>query len=154
MTRIQQAAIAYQHSPIFAVGFVMLLLAGASLGVVGALSPWALRIARLQPLPRVRVGLRLALASMVGSALAAGINGGLAISRRVCVQGPPELYDAVSCHTGAAGALLSLGSFLVFLASFFVWPPWKRPSDLQAFRFLHAVAGTFAFLTMLLVGWD
>jgi hypothetical protein len=154
MTRLQQAAVAYQQSPMFTVGFVALLLAGAALGIVGALSLWALRIARCQPLERVRAGLWLALASMVGSAAGAGLNGGLAISRHVCPQGPPELYDAVACRMGAVAALLSVGSFLLFLASFVVFPPWKRPSELQAFRVLNAVAGTLAFVTVTLVGWD
>jgi hypothetical protein len=154
MTRIQQAALAYQQSAIFTAGFVALLLAGAALGFVGALTPWAHRIARLQPLPRVRVGLRLALASMAGSAVAAGLSGGLAISRHVCLQGPPDLYDAVGCRMGTCWALLWLGSFLVFLSSLFVWPPWRGPSELQAFRVLHVVAGTLAFCTMSLVGWD
>jgi len=60
MTPIQQVAIGHRQSLSFAIGFVVLLLAGGALGLVGALTPRALRIARLQPLPRVRHGLWLA----------------------------------------------------------------------------------------------
>ncbi|HLK93478.1 MAG TPA: hypothetical protein VKZ18_26545 [Polyangia bacterium] len=151
---LEQAAIAYQQSPIFKAGFVVLLLAGAALGLIGAQSGWALRIARGQPGSRARLGLWLSLGSMVGSTATACINGGLALFRHVCVQGPPNLHDPVACRLGAAGDVISLGAFLVFLSSFFVWPPWREPSHLQAFRMLHAVAGTLALMTTILVGWD
>jgi hypothetical protein len=149
---LEAAALAHRTSPWFATAFHALIISGASLLFIAAVSRWALGTAYREHRSQVLPALWMSLGSMVGSAVTMSVNGVLALSRHICVRGgPPDLIDPVSCRMSGVADLFSVVGCLLFLASFVVWAPWRGPWRLQVFRALHGVTGSVAFWTMYLV---
>jgi hypothetical protein len=109
---------------------------GASLALAGK----AIRVAPSDQ-PRARLGARLSVGSLAGTAVATSILAYLAIKdlSGVCYQGPPEQARSWGCFVCGLVMLGSAGGFLLLLSSLVVWPPWRRPFRFQLIRLLHII---------------
>ena len=134
--------------PLRAVGLVGVVVA---LGFVAIGGRWALRHAQSEA-PGVLGGLRVSLLGFAAGGVATALNGIVYLSETDCRQGPASGPAQTLCQLARVSTFALAAGALLYLASLFLWAPWRGPWRLQLFRAILGLTLLFAVYSFSLTG--